>query len=104
VQFRTATRADLPAIIGLLADDVLGKTRDFDVVDDYYERAFAAIDADPRNFLVVADDDGEVVACMQITYIPGLGPTVPSGARSRRSGSARTGAVRASAARLRRGR
>jgi len=73
VIFRTATRADLPAIIALLADDVLGKARDFAVVDDAYERAFADIDADPRNLLVVADDGGEVVACMQLTYIPGLG-------------------------------
>ncbi len=70
---REAVRDDLPAIIGLLADDVLGKARDFAVVDDAYERAFAAIEADPRNLLAVADDDGEVVGCMQITYIPGLG-------------------------------
>jgi GNAT superfamily N-acetyltransferase len=73
VIFREATRADLPAIIALLADDVLGKARDFAVVDGAYERAFADIDADPRNHLLVADDDGEVVGCMQITYIPGLG-------------------------------
>ena len=71
--FREATRADLPAIVALLADDVLGKARDFSVVDDAYERAFADIDADPRNFLIVADDGAEVVGCMQITYIPGLG-------------------------------
>ncbi|MGC9669833.1 N-acetyltransferase family protein [Planosporangium sp. 12N6] len=71
--FREAVRADLPAVVALLADDVLGKARDFAVVDEAYERAFADIDADPRNFLVVADDGGEVVACLQITYIPGLG-------------------------------
>lgn len=70
---RAATRDDLPAIIGLLADDVLGRARDYAVVDDAYERAFAAIEADPRNLLAVADHDGEVVGCMQITYIPGLG-------------------------------
>jgi GNAT superfamily N-acetyltransferase len=73
VHYRTAVRADLPAMIGLLADDVLGQARDFTVVDEAYERAFAAIDSDPRNFLIVADDDGEVVACLQLTYIPGLG-------------------------------
>jgi GNAT superfamily N-acetyltransferase len=73
VIFREAVHADLPAIIALLADDTLGKARDFPVVDDAYERAFAEIDADPRNFLIVADDGGEVVASMQITYIPGLG-------------------------------
>jgi GNAT superfamily N-acetyltransferase len=73
VIIREAVRDDLPAMIGLLADDVLGKARDFAVVDDAYERAFAAIEADPRNLLAVADDDGEIVGCMQITYIPGLG-------------------------------
>ena len=71
--FRTAVRADLPAIITLLADDILGKARDFTVVDDAYERAFAAIESDPRNLLAVADDDGDIVGCMQITFIPGLG-------------------------------
>jgi GNAT superfamily N-acetyltransferase len=73
VIIREAVRDDLPAMIALLADDVLGKARDFAVVDDAYERAFAAIEADPRNLLAVADDDGEIVGCMQITYIPGLG-------------------------------
>jgi len=73
VIIREAVRADLPAIVGLLADDVLGKARDFATVDDAYEKAFAAIDADPRNSLVVAQDGDAIVACMQITYIPGLG-------------------------------
>lgn len=73
VIFREAVRADLPAVIALLADDVLGKARDFTQVDEAYERAFADITADPRNHLVVADRDGELVGCMQITYIPGLG-------------------------------
>ena len=70
---REAVRADLPAIIALLADDMLGKAREFATVDDAYEEAFADIDADPRNFLIVTQDGDEVVACMQITYIPGLG-------------------------------
>ncbi|WP_405112122.1 GNAT family N-acetyltransferase [Micromonospora sp. NBC_01405] len=73
VIFREAVRADLPAVIALLADDMLGKARDFTEVDEAYERAFADISADPRNHLVVADDDGVLVGCMQITYIPGLG-------------------------------
>ncbi|MFE9202957.1 GNAT family N-acetyltransferase [Micromonospora sp. NPDC007230] len=71
--FREAVRADLPAIVALLADDVLGKARDFTDVDDAYEKAFADIAADPRNHLMVADAGGELVGCMQITYIPGLG-------------------------------
>lgn len=71
--FREAVRADLPAILALLVDDVLGKARDVAVVDDAYERAFADIAADPRNLLVVAEHNANVVACLQITYIPGLG-------------------------------
>src|SRR5690606_25606629 len=71
--FREAVRADLAAIVALLADDVLGKARDATVVDEAYERAFADIEADPRNHLIVAEADGEVVAFLQVTYIPGLG-------------------------------
>ncbi|MFI6067866.1 GNAT family N-acetyltransferase [Micromonospora sp. NPDC051227] len=73
VIYREAVRADLPAVIALLADDVLGRARDFTEVDEAYERAFAAIDADPRNQLIVAEQAGELVGCLQITYIPGLG-------------------------------
>ena len=73
VIYREAVRADLPAVIALLADDVLGKARDFTEVDEAYERAFADIDADPRNQLIVAEQDGELVGFLQITYIPGLG-------------------------------
>jgi GNAT superfamily N-acetyltransferase len=73
VTYREAVRADLPAVIALLADDVLGKARDFTEVDEAYEKAFADITADPRNHLIVAEQEGELVGCLQITYIPGLG-------------------------------
>jgi GNAT superfamily N-acetyltransferase len=73
VIFREAVHADLPAIVALLADDVLGRGRDTPVVDDAYERAFADIAADGRNHLIVGADDTGVVACLQLTYIPGLG-------------------------------
>ncbi|PZG12236.1 GNAT family N-acetyltransferase [Micromonospora craterilacus] len=73
VIFREAVRADLPTVLDLLADDVLGRTRDVGEVDATYEKAFADITADPRNQLVVADAGGEVLGCMQLTYIPGLG-------------------------------
>lgn len=69
--FRAATRADLPAIVTMLADDSLGATRE-SPDDPVYAAAFDAIDADPRNSLVVADRSGEVVGTMQLTYIPGL--------------------------------
>src|SRR3954453_20161855 len=55
----------------MLADDVLGADRDA-VVDDSYEWAFADVHGDPRNQLVVGEEDGEIVAFVQVTYIPGL--------------------------------
>ncbi|HEY2674950.1 MAG TPA: GNAT family N-acetyltransferase, partial [Rugosimonospora sp.] len=58
---REAVHADLPAIVALLADDVLGSGRELPTIDDAYERAFADIDADPRNLLIVAQDGDEVV-------------------------------------------
>jgi GNAT superfamily N-acetyltransferase len=69
--FRDATRADLPAILAMLADDALGATRE-SADDPGYAAAFDQIDADPRNALIVADRAGEVVGTMQLTYIPGL--------------------------------
>ena len=71
--FREAVRADLPAIIALLADDVLGKARDFTEVDAAYEQAFADNDAHPPTQLIVAESAGEMRRRLQITYIPGLG-------------------------------
>jgi ribosomal protein S18 acetylase RimI-like enzyme len=71
---RKATRADLPAIIAMLADDELGKSRE-DVStppSPAYVAAFAAMDADPNQFMAVAELGGEIVGCLQITYIPGL--------------------------------
>jgi GNAT superfamily N-acetyltransferase len=72
--FRPARRADVPAIVALLADDPIGARRETvaEEVDAAYWRAFDAIDADPRNTLVVADLSGVVVATMQLTFVPSL--------------------------------
>ena len=72
--FRRATRADVPDIVRLLADDVLGATREqctLPLPESYYI-AFEAIDADPHNELVVVELDGKVVGVLQLTYIPYL--------------------------------
>ena len=72
---RRATAGDLPAIVGLLADDELGATREAGTDPDLtsYRTAFAAIDADPGQLLVVVTaEDGRVAATMQLTFIPGL--------------------------------
>ncbi|MGW4892637.1 N-acetyltransferase family protein [Kitasatospora sp. NPDC004240] len=72
--FRTAEARDLPAIIALLTDE-RGVTDPAAVrVDESYARAFADVDADPRNEMLVLDEgDGTVLGYLQLTYVPGLG-------------------------------
>lgn len=74
MQIRAATADDVPAIVALQAADQLGQHRESSggPLDDAYVRAFAAIDADPNNQLVVGVEDGEVVATLQLTLIPYL--------------------------------
>lgn len=72
---RRAVRADVAGIVELLADDELGATRDGGPGTDFatYHHAFAAIDADPAQLLlVVVSEDDDVVGTMQLTFIPGM--------------------------------
>ncbi|MFF3318786.1 GNAT family N-acetyltransferase [Streptomyces sp. NPDC003035] len=71
--FRPATRAELPAVLALLADEEQVVDPASVVVTAAYERAFADIDGDPRNEMLVLVDGELVVGCLQATYIPGLG-------------------------------
>jgi GNAT superfamily N-acetyltransferase len=67
-----ARAADVPTLVALLRDDALGSQRESADMS-VYERAFEVIDRDPNQFLAaVRDGDGEVVATMQLTLIPGL--------------------------------
>jgi ribosomal protein S18 acetylase RimI-like enzyme len=71
--FRRATHEDLPAIVALLADDPLGARRENHVLPlpAAYEAAFAAIDRDPNNELVVVDTADQAVAgVLQLTLVP----------------------------------
>lgn len=69
--WREATRADVPAVMALLADDVLGRTRESGDLARY-QAGFDAMQAEGGNRLIVADEDGRVVACYQLTMISGL--------------------------------
>lgn len=72
---RRATAGDLTAIVGLLADDPLGHSRESGAVDAAYQQAFDAIDADPGQLLLVVETVGtgpEVVGTCQLTFIPGI--------------------------------
>jgi GNAT superfamily N-acetyltransferase len=74
IAFRRAVAADLLAIVALLADDPLGRGRE-DAgprLDRLYSEAFAAIERDPNQLLVVAECAGRVIGCMQLSFIPGL--------------------------------
>ncbi len=69
---RDATRGDIPTIVGLLADDGLGSTRETvdGPVPESYFAAFDAIASTPLVRLLVAETGGEIVGCMQLNLIP----------------------------------
>jgi len=76
--FRPATRADVPAILALLENDEISRSRETpatetpETIDAACWSAFEAIDADPRNELIVAEQAGEVVGTCQLTFTPSL--------------------------------
>jgi GNAT superfamily N-acetyltransferase len=74
VRFREASQVDLPEIVALLAQDTLGDKREDPSLplDPRYDAAFAAIQADPNQRLIVAELDGRVAGCLQLTFIPGV--------------------------------
>ena len=58
---RRARKADLPAVVALLYDDVLGGTREDPSLplDPRYEAAFDAIDRDPNQLMAVMEDGSD---------------------------------------------
>ncbi|MGP5267606.1 GNAT family N-acetyltransferase [Brachybacterium alimentarium] len=66
---------DLPAIISLLADDVLGRDREITDAEPY-ETAFRQIEQDPNQLVIVVREadaaDGPMLATMQLTLMPSL--------------------------------
>jgi ribosomal protein S18 acetylase RimI-like enzyme len=74
IVFRRAEPRDVAAIVALLADDELGRTREdpANPPNSRYLEAFEAIDGDPNQLLAVAESAGEVVGCLQVSFIPGM--------------------------------
>lgn len=76
VMLREAVESDVPGIVGLLAADQLGVTRDG--ISSYtelqpYLHAFAAIDVDPAHLLLLVVARGsQLLATMQLSFLPGL--------------------------------
>ena len=74
LDFREATKSDIPELVQLLADDPLGSQREdlSTPLNQRYMNAFQSIDADPNNELVVVQANGEVAGMLQLTFIPYL--------------------------------
>lgn len=74
MDIREATEHDVASIVALLADDELGRHREdaSTPLPQEYGAAYDAIASDPNNLLVVAEDAGEVVGTLQLTFIPYL--------------------------------
>ena len=74
ITIRRARRDDVGAIVAMLADDRLGSARERieEPLPSSYFRAFEAVDRDPNIQLVVAEQSGVVVGCLQLCILPGL--------------------------------
>jgi GNAT superfamily N-acetyltransferase len=71
---RRAKLDDLKEIVSLLADDKLGRTREqasSEVAESYLD-AFAKINGDPNQYLMVIENDGEVIGTCHLTLMPSL--------------------------------
>jgi len=73
ITFRDAFEADLPAVVRLLADDQFGQGRERDEtpLPESYARGFRAMLAQGGR-LILAEQDGLVVGCLQLNVIHGV--------------------------------
>jgi len=74
ITMRRARRDDVEAIVAMLADDPLGAARERieDPLPACYFRAFDVLERDPNIQLMVAEEEGVVVGCLQLCILPGL--------------------------------
>ncbi|MEV7071724.1 GNAT family N-acetyltransferase [Streptomyces sp. NPDC091972] len=72
LEIRPATADDVPAIVGMLADDPLGAQRESPDDLGPYLTALERLSSDPNQHLVVAVREERVVGTLQLTVVPGL--------------------------------
>ena len=74
ISARPALIDDLPTIVHLLADDVLGQGRENmgPLLHSDYLDAFKAIKNDPNQVFFVFEVEGVIICCLQLSFIPGL--------------------------------
>jgi len=72
IVIRRAEHGDIPAIVRLLADDILGASRESpDDLAPYYT-AFEAIERDLHQLLAVLEREQSVIGTLQLSFIPGI--------------------------------
>jgi GNAT superfamily N-acetyltransferase len=72
-EIRLAQRRDLPVIVEMLERDSVSQPSTQFGTREQQIKTFEEISAHPDNELIVATLAGEVVATLQLTFIPGLG-------------------------------
>ena len=74
IVIRRARRDDVGTIVRMLADDALGGPRERieDPLPASYFAAFDTVDRDPNIQLMVAEEGGAVIGCLQLCILPGL--------------------------------
>ena len=74
ISLRPTRRDDVAAIIAMLADDHLGRARERleQPLPTLYYDAFERVTSDQNIHLMVAEEGGKVVGCVQLCILPGL--------------------------------
>ncbi len=73
IKYKTASAADIQKIIELLIDDDLGKTREnLSNMEPYY-KAFADIEKDPNQHLMLMLLNKKIIGTFHLTIMPSLG-------------------------------
>ena len=72
--FRKANSDDVEQLVHMLADDALGSKREdlSSPLNPAYQQAFAVIDVDPNNELILVEQAGSLAGMLQLTFIPYL--------------------------------
>ena len=71
LKIRNALLDDIPMVVRLLSNDPLGSERESyqKPLPNQYYVAFTEIDSDKNNFLMVVEDDNNIIGTMQLTIL-----------------------------------
>jgi ribosomal protein S18 acetylase RimI-like enzyme len=71
---RRAKIEDLAKVIEILLEDELGQTRESksELLDESYIKAFHKIDSDPNQYLMIVENQQEIIGTCHLTIMPSL--------------------------------